>query len=729
MLKYARSFQKWPRCNPIVLVRHASTRSAKAKWYHSTDIPISKPEWFEYTPEKKPEKFVPFLNYDSARLERAFEKSTAKVDVKEDRLFQVDLAKMELAPVYWPGPVYEVRRGTWFTAEGVPLSAEVTEKLEKGFQTVSPEDLGPPPQPDFSEEFAKSPKAAMAKFEKEVKAEYLTEAIDIGAEKDVIDLGDGNAAVFFDKTSGAIFPKEFGKFQLNVIRSLQPKLGSLMSVVPIQRGYTEGLDSSIIENVKSAKVASLLDIFLEEILKLFSKDDAKQSESSHDNDQSKLLQNVLEADYEHAAGDSASKREVDHVVFCIHGIGQILGYKYESVNFTHSVNVLRNTMRDVYKNEKKYQKLAYGDECDYKNDNQKNNNRIQVLPISWRHEVSFHPKRPFELKNEKGKPRLPSLSDINVDGVASLRDVVGDVLLDILLYYEPTYLKEIMRGVVAEINRVHKLYMEKNPDFKGKIHVLGHSLGSAIAFDLLAYQKDKKDKNNEYQLDFDVENLFCVGSPVGVFKLLQQKNIFSRIEAGEQFDPTDLSSHISLPKCQNLYNVFHPCDPVGYRMEPLVDPQFANFKAELIPFAMEGFNTKVQSLSSLGDDFSEKILQASSWFRSDSKPVKQASSVENEDALKDVISSLTSTRGNKASTSKTKAETFSKEDMKQLFDLNRTGRVDYSLPMGVFSIALVSAIGAHVSYFEDEETAGFVMKEILSSNLEPLQEREVQLYK
>lgn len=34
--------------------------------------------------------------------------------VNEDYLFDVDIEKRELGPVYWEGPVYEVKRGTWF---------------------------------------------------------------------------------------------------------------------------------------------------------------------------------------------------------------------------------------------------------------------------------------------------------------------------------------------------------------------------------------------------------------------------------------------------------------------------------------------------------------------------------------------------------------------------------------------------------------------------------------
>jgi hypothetical protein len=36
------------------------------------------------------------------------------VPVNEDYLFDVDVEGRELGPVYWPGPVYDVKRGTWF---------------------------------------------------------------------------------------------------------------------------------------------------------------------------------------------------------------------------------------------------------------------------------------------------------------------------------------------------------------------------------------------------------------------------------------------------------------------------------------------------------------------------------------------------------------------------------------------------------------------------------------
>ncbi len=42
--------------------------------------------------------------------------SGLRVPVNEDFLFDVDIEQRELAPVYWLGPIYEVRRGTWFVS-------------------------------------------------------------------------------------------------------------------------------------------------------------------------------------------------------------------------------------------------------------------------------------------------------------------------------------------------------------------------------------------------------------------------------------------------------------------------------------------------------------------------------------------------------------------------------------------------------------------------------------
>jgi hypothetical protein len=98
-------------------------------------------------PPPVPKKYIPFSETDSRAIEAAFQKwaeqeeaeekerliygtkrrglegqqyrdalKSVKVPVNEDYLFDVDVEKRELIPTYWLGPVYDVRRGTWFSS-------------------------------------------------------------------------------------------------------------------------------------------------------------------------------------------------------------------------------------------------------------------------------------------------------------------------------------------------------------------------------------------------------------------------------------------------------------------------------------------------------------------------------------------------------------------------------------------------------------------------------------
>jgi hypothetical protein len=119
------------------------------RWFYAVDVPKRKlfAGQAPAKPLKPPAKFVPFGPRDSREIEAAFQKLSeeedavdresssysrhieggdlggpergvlgegVKVPVNEDYLFDVDIKNRELAPVYWLGPVYDVRRGTWF---------------------------------------------------------------------------------------------------------------------------------------------------------------------------------------------------------------------------------------------------------------------------------------------------------------------------------------------------------------------------------------------------------------------------------------------------------------------------------------------------------------------------------------------------------------------------------------------------------------------------------------
>lgn len=113
-------------------------------------------------PLPPPKKFVPFSVKDSQAIEIAFQNIAAveggkdenkpnegigeaqeltKVPVNEDYLFDVDVERRELSPAYWIGPVYEVRRGTWFVQDGStikPCEENLATQLEEGYLKVKP---------------------------------------------------------------------------------------------------------------------------------------------------------------------------------------------------------------------------------------------------------------------------------------------------------------------------------------------------------------------------------------------------------------------------------------------------------------------------------------------------------------------------------------------------------------------------------------------------------------
>lgn len=44
-----------------------------------------------------------------------------------------------------------------------------------------------------------------------------------------------------------------------------------------------------------------------------------------------------------------------------------------------------------------------------------------------------------------------------------------------------------------------------------------------------------------------------------------------------------LGMDFKLPTCENFYNIFHPYDPIAYRMEALINPSLSTLRPVLIP--------------------------------------------------------------------------------------------------------------------------------------------------
>ncbi|KAF3922025.1 hypothetical protein ABW20_dc0106192 [Dactylellina cionopaga] len=371
-------------------------------------------------------------------------------------------------------------------------------------------------------------------------------------------------------------------------------------------------------------------------------------------DPEKVMEDEMKEDYKNS-DENENDREVEHLILVTHGIGQRLSLRMEAVNFIHDVNVFRKTLKDVYGGSPDIQHL------NAELDNAPKNCRIQVLPVCWRHLLNF-PKEALRAnrlnsgyatnmtqgEHDIGDPdddgiydSYPALDDITVEGVPAVRSLITDLALDILLY-QSAYRDHIARIVVRESNRIYELWKKRNPGWNGRVSLCGHSLGSAIYFDVLCREGFKGKQVGE-GLKFKCDSFFAFGSPIGLFQMLEGKSIAARTpiskvmmmdtephdamtppeERFDYFGGFDVGNsvvdiNISSPLCGQLYNIFHPTDPISYRMEPLVTKAMSEIKPQNLPYTkktllgnqLAGLTGIGQSITSLWSNFSAGVASS-----------------------------------------------------------------------------------------------------------------------
>ncbi|XP_076982318.1 SEC23-interacting protein isoform X2 [Tamandua tetradactyla] len=157
--------------------------------------------------------------------------------------------------------------------------------------------------------------------------------------------------------------------------------------------------------------------------------------------------------------------QVDHLVFMVHGIGPVCDLRFRSI--IECVDDFRvvslKLLRTHFKKSLDDQKVS----------------RVEFLPVHWHSSLGG---------DATGVDR--NIKKITLPSIGRFRHFTNETLLDVLFYNSPTYCQTIVEKVGMEINRLHALFMSRNPDFKGRVSVAGHSLGSLILFDILSNQKD-----------------------------------------------------------------------------------------------------------------------------------------------------------------------------------------------------------------------------------------------
>ncbi|KAI0395417.1 DDHD domain-containing protein [Xylariaceae sp. FL0594] len=745
---YGQVFKKYPPdCPPLNVM-----------WFHAVDVPKRKPQFLkpkkgkeeESTKPAAPKKFSAFSNVDSRSLENAYQKlleeaetdrgkglfrqhmrahsssrhpapmsqedapntsldsdanspsAGIRVPVNEDFLFDVDILQRELSPVYWLGPIYEVRRGTWFYQEGSllrPCEENLAAQLEEGYLKTKPWAYPSSRARSSSTAQNITPKSSSDNLKTSSKPQAETSSKAVAAQPTAPAQPQTyrlfgtymNSVVTYQDASTAWLSYD-GVFSW-VTSTVYQRFagGGYMNGVKLVRGYSEPgktkeakrpptptpstLPSQTISDdgkerqdkamkrrsapsstrsgpSESEQVEGETRIELErrenQLKRQFSTYmGGVEDREKHEETIRLREEQEIQDDYNGQDGETQG-REIEHLVLVTHGIGQLLSLRMESVNFVHDVNMLRKTLKGVYAHSADLKALN-SDKGDGPG-----NCKIQVLPVCWRHLLDFPKRREKKGETDLGdaneeEDEYPSLEDITIEGMAFARSLISDLALDVLLY-QSAYREQITEIVLKESNRIYKLFMDRNPEFKGKVHIIGHSLGSAIMFDILCRQKElprdveplrnplrfwpsqeraeAPGDNKDLSFDFNVEDLYCLGSPVGLFQMLKGRTIAARhqpnaapsespLNTEYMEDPfmsstsgltqrvstiTGLPLSVSSPKVSQLFNIFHPSDPIAYRLEPLVSPAMASLKPQALPYTKRGIFGAVapQGLSGIG---------------------------------------------------------------------------------------------------------------------------------
>jgi len=341
--------------------------------------------------------------------------------------------------------------------------------------------------------------------------------------------------------------------------------------------------------------------------------------------------------------------------------------------------------------------------------------RVEYLPIEW-HESFALKSRWAPGDRESSSP--VTLHDISLTTIPHMREFANDTMLDILFFMSPTH-HDIMIDIVSkEMNFVVQKFRTLT-GFKGKVSLLAHSLGSVISWDILSRQSPQKmeveAKGTSFvddlhlfstapnsdeaaancpRLNFQVSNTFMIGSPVAVFLMLRN-----------QHNP--LQQDYCLPGCRRVFNVFHPYDPVAYRIEPLLSRDNATAEPKIITHWKGGFRVQYQT----------KLL----WRKIiDETKRTQKTVAKAVEAGIEGIGLLDKTVDDLLEEDDDESSIFSDDSSFQVIQVgNLCGgkRLDYMLQEKEIENAneYLSALAAHSSYWGEKDLSLFMARQIFHS--------------
>ncbi|KAI1076486.1 DDHD domain-containing protein [Whalleya microplaca] len=649
-------------------------------------------------------------------LSQPVEKSSrlsVEVPVGVSRLHEVSLPALQMKPIYW-SPVNDVAavfRATWFYRDDMrPMDPVVANQLEAGYRELKPHtetwndelrcavEVGPlgeekvshplwPKAPTSStnktDEFADSPISsnpfcAAHCFHGEAAAEgnlasSSNKDKDSSPEVQTHRKFEQYHVIYKDETTAYLLKPSLKPSAYYGRRPVAKIMKGLTIGIPVVRGFD---------------------------YEAWMRRHQKKQTQQQNQPPGPVTNNCPESSNREvcpACDADEERRKVTDLVLVAHGIGQKLAERVENYHFTHAINAFRRAINIDYQSEAVKSVLREGQ------------NGIMVLPVNWRQNLSFEEGGPMREEDKAHyTPQGFSLKDIEPKTIPAVRSMISDVMFDIP-FYMSHHKPKIVAAMVGEANRVYRLWCRNNPGFSenGRVHLIGHSLGSVMAVEVLSKQPTTVPPlqlTRPLQLqhfDFDTKNLFLLGSPAAFFLLLERGALLPR--RGRRKPGADLTDTVSrnvvgdagLFGClavDNVYNVMAREDAVAYLLNGTIDPMYAaSLKTAYVPSVSASF------LQSMGDAMKSIIPGAAS------------SSATNPAFVRPPTIRLPSQL-------ELEVHDFSREEIaeKKAFLLNDNGQIDYFLRSGSGPLELqyLNMLSAHSSYWMNHDLIRMLCMEI-----------------
>lgn len=208
------------------------------------------------------------------------------------------------------------------------------------------------------------------------------------------------------------------------------------------------------------------------------------------------------------------------------------------------------------------------------------------------------------------------------------------------------------------------------------------------------------------RISFNPSCFFALGSPIAMFLVVRGNET--------------LGENYHLPTCPAFFNIFHPFDPVAYRIENLIDPNFSA-PPVLIPHHKGRKRMHLElkeSLSRMGSDLKQRLVDSLRYTWNSIHDFARAHrfSPSQVEAEMDLVVQEEIKR--QAESTETES-TVTASDLQAVDDLgvgqlNGGRRIDYVLqekPIESFNEYLF-ALASHACYWESEDTVLFILKEL-----------------